>query len=278
LHLIPDWKSSGSAKTLVESWLGLNSGCFVTLVRKAVSSMGVFDGKIKTSRSVADPGTDYKLPQLGSLSYGAIKSMTALAGTTGADACLIQGNKWQQVLGQHTENLTQDHKLTIMGNRQEMVTGNHTHTIVGNTNTTHVGVHNHTNIAPRNDVFAHMRTENHAEQEQKNQPTGRMENTASSHANSGEESHTKGEEHMAIGVKFEATGLSMESKGINVGVHGISSEAKLMKHHSDLLEDKMQAFVSEVVPAKIKVAAMHAKAVAASLNAGLAANADSPFA
>ena len=137
--------------------------------------MSVFDGSIVTPRAVPDPFTDHLLPPPGALDYGSITSLTALAGTTGVDACLIQGDKWQQLVGNHTENVAMDHKLQITGNRAEQVTGNHQHTIVGTTNTTFVGVHNQTNIAPRNDTYNHTRTENHAESEHINQPTSQLE-------------------------------------------------------------------------------------------------------
>jgi len=247
--------------------------------------MGVFDGTVKIGRTVADPGTDHSLPPCGALSFGGIKAVTALSGTNGADACLITGNKWQQLNGKHTENVTMDHLLTIVGNRQEMVSGNHTHTIVGHTNATHVGVHNQTNVAPRNDTFVHTRTENHSEQEHQNQPTGRNEVTASEHTSTHEESHTKLEEHTATGFKFEAVGMNfetqvtnVESKMVNVGFHGISAEAKLMHHKSELFEERLQAFATDVVAVKLRAAVTHAKAIAADLNAGIAANLDSPFA
>src|SRR5580658_8770277 len=115
--------------------------------------MSVFEGAVKIGRDVADPGTDHLLPPSGALSFGAIKAVTGLSGTNGVDACLISGNKWQQLNGKHTENVTMDHLLTILGNRKEMVQGSHTGTIVGTTNQTHVGVHNQTNVAARNDTF-----------------------------------------------------------------------------------------------------------------------------
>jgi hypothetical protein len=240
--------------------------------------MSVFDKKVRVRRAVPDPRTDKNLPPSGALSWGGIKTVTALAGTTGVEGCLIQGNKWQELNGQHTENVSQHHLLKIGGNRQEMVVGNHAHTIVGATNNTHVGVHNSTNIAPRNDTFVHTRTEMHSEQEQQQQPTGRMELTTSEHTATENEKHTKLWEYTAIGIKLEAVGTSLESKAFGIGIHGINSEAKVMHHKSEVLEAKLQGFATEVVAAKLKAAGAHAKAIAANLNAGLAANADSPFA
>ena len=240
--------------------------------------MGVFDGSIVTPRAVPDPFTDHTLPPPGALDYSSITALTALAGTTGVDACLIQGDKWQQLVGNHTENVAIDHKLQITGNRSEQVTGNHQHTIVGTTNTTHVGVHNQTNVAPRNDTFNHVRTENHAEQEHQNQPTGRMESTNTEKTETKEEHHLKIDEWSVIQAKWEYTTFNLENKATNIAYNGISAEAKQFEHKSHLVETKLQAFATETVPAKLKAAGTHAKAILANLNAGLAGNTNSPTA
>ncbi len=59
--------------------------------------MGVFAASTKITRAVADPGTDDTLPSPGALSWGGITGVSALAGTTGADAKLVTGDRWQQV-------------------------------------------------------------------------------------------------------------------------------------------------------------------------------------
>jgi hypothetical protein len=62
----------------------------------------VFGGSTKISRAVADPGTDKTLPSSGSLSWGGITGASAVAGTTGADCKLVNGDRWQQVNGNHS--------------------------------------------------------------------------------------------------------------------------------------------------------------------------------
>jgi hypothetical protein len=240
--------------------------------------MSVFDGAVKIGRAVRDPGTDKKLPEVGSLSYGAIKSATALAGTTGVDACLIQGNKWQELKGQHTENVLQHHLLTIQGNRQEMVAGNHTHTIVGNTNTTHIGTHNHTNISPRNDTFVHTRTENHTEEEHQNQPTGRNDVASSENKDVEESKHFHGLEWNVIGVAFEVVGVKTEHKSVALDVTNVKADFEMMHAESKSFHQNLSALASDIHGGKLKVAATHAKAIGANICAGIAANLDSPFA
>lgn len=238
----------------------------------------VFAGEIIVPRAVADPGTDHSLPPSGSLSYGSITSLTALAGTDGVNTSLITGDKWQQLNGQHTENVSENHLLTIQGNRQEMISGDHTHTIVGNTNATHIGTHNQTNISPRNDTFAHTRTEVHSEEEHQQQPTGRKESTAEESTNTEKESHFKQFEYMVTGVSMEAKVVATEYKRVAVGVVNMGADFVVMKSSSKAFEENLGALASEVKGVKLKAAASHAKAVAANLNAGLAGNADSPLA
>ena len=240
--------------------------------------MSVFDGEVKVGRTVKDPATDHSLPAAGALSFGAVKSVSALSGTTGVDACLITGNKWQQLNGKHTENVSMDHLLQILGNRQELVAGNHQHTIVGTTTNTHVGVHNHTNVAPRNDTFAHTRTEIHSEQEHQQQPTGRLENTQTEHKDGQELVEMHAMKTEIVGIGMETTGLKTEYKRIAVDVVNMGADFKIMKTESGAFEENLKALAGDIKGGKLKAAATHVKAIGANLNAGIAGNADSPFA
>jgi hypothetical protein len=240
--------------------------------------MSVFDGAVKIGRAVRDPGTDKKLPPVGSLSYGAIKSVTALSGTTGVDACLIQGNKWQELKGQHTENVLQHHLLTIQGNRQEMVVGNHTHTIVGNTNTTQIGTHNQTNIAARNDTCVQPYTENHSQPDYKNQPTQTMGSASTEHQDKEEAKHFHGFEWNVIGTSVEVTGVKAEHKSVALDVTNVKADFEMMHAESKSFHQNLSALASDIHGGKLKAAATHAKAIGANICAGIAANLDSPFA
>jgi hypothetical protein len=132
--------------------------------------MGVFDARTKTVRAVSDPGTDDTLPPPGALSWGSITSASGLGGTTGADAKLVHGDRWQQVTGKQVENILVDFNTTIGGNQNHQVTGNQTlattgnvtRDVVGNLSTTvigaelrsNIGVQNHTHAAPRTNVHS----------------------------------------------------------------------------------------------------------------------------
>jgi len=75
--------------------------------------MGVFDNSVKIGRRVKDPSTDRTLPGPGSLSFGGITTVGALAGTTGVDCKLVHGDRWQEIKGNMTEHYTLNVNTTI---------------------------------------------------------------------------------------------------------------------------------------------------------------------
>jgi len=143
----------------------------------------VFDGKTKVGRAVPDPGTDDMLPSSGSLVFAAIATPAALAGTVGADAKLVHGDRWQQISGTITEfvsgsvltNITQDHTLNVTGNRTKQITGNHTENIVGNQNLTVVGPHNALYVSPKNDVHASPHNRVNSSAENQSEPSDKVQ-------------------------------------------------------------------------------------------------------
>jgi hypothetical protein len=101
--------------------------------------MGVFGKSTKVSRAVADPGTDDTLPSSGALSWGGITGVAAVAGTTGADAKLVKGDRWEQINGSLTHNCTANVKTTIFQNHTHIVMANQTLQTLGNVNKTNMG-------------------------------------------------------------------------------------------------------------------------------------------
>ena len=88
--------------------------------------MSVFAGDVQTPLAVKDPGTDYKLPSPGSLSYGGITSETALSSTNGVDTLLVAGNRDRQMNGNESTGIAQNRTHTVQGNQQKQVSGNKT--------------------------------------------------------------------------------------------------------------------------------------------------------
>ncbi len=94
--------------------------------------MSVFSGDIQTPLAVPDPGTDYKLPPPGSLSYGSITAQSALAGTNGVDTLLVAGNRDRQMNGNESTRITENRTHTVQGNQQKKVVGNKVENVIGN--------------------------------------------------------------------------------------------------------------------------------------------------
>jgi hypothetical protein len=122
--------------------------------------MAVFGGNAKITRAVNDPGTDDTLPSPGALSWGGITSASGVAGTTGAEAKLVHGDRWQQIDGAFTESVGADLKTTVMGGKTVTVTQDHNETVMGNTLQTMIGPQIVTNMNVRNETRAvtHLHT------------------------------------------------------------------------------------------------------------------------
>jgi len=81
--------------------------------------MGVFDANIKTKLKVADPLTDHTLPHPRSLTFKSITKTTALTGTKGAQCHLLHGDHWNEIKGNHIENIVQDQTIKVVGKHKE---------------------------------------------------------------------------------------------------------------------------------------------------------------
>jgi hypothetical protein len=232
-----------------------------------------------TENAKFDPSNDHKTPKLGSLNLGAMTSLTALAGTNGVSVSLVHGDEWNQMEGNQTENVLKYRKTTIKLNDKYTVNGDVINRVVGTTNDTRIGVHNQTNVAPRNDTFVSTRTEDHHQPEQKHQPTSKQEITSSSY-----ESHITQNKYIHIyvcmyDIKTDVVlGLQLGYSTLKGELGVIATKALIIKSQSNAMDAKFQAFVTKTTLTTILCAALQAKIIAFDGNAGIAANADSPFA
>lgn len=191
--------------------------------------MSVFDGNVKVGRKLSDPGTDKTLPPSGGLSFGAIKSPTALASTIGIDTKLVHGDRWQQIHGSHTENVNMNVMTTIQGNQDVTTTGNVTRTTVGNANHTVVGAELHTNVGVQNHTRLAPRVEVYAGSENKDEPDTHfhsIENWFRSHDVAAE----------ITAYKIEATIAAFEVKGYHLDIAPIKTEWEQIKDALQELE------------------------------------------
>lgn len=240
--------------------------------------MGVFNGSAETRRAVSDPGTDHSLPPAGALSYGAITSQAALAGTDGVDAVLVCGNSWINLFGNLTDNIHGCLKVTVFENHTHKTIGNYDCTVVGNTNDKRIGNHVSTNIAPRSDIYCHKRTEIHHQPECMHQPTSRYD----SGTNHFWSFHTGWTVCWFTGMTA-AAGLNLFAVYARaVGAYAQSSEFNLKRADTSVnwgeVNTNFHATMTDIKGLKLKAAGAHLKAMGGNLLAGVAFNTDSPWA
>ncbi len=241
-------------------------------------SNSTFGGTPKTVNGSFDPSADNKTPHLGSLDMAAMSSRTALADTTGIDVSLIHGDEWNQIMGNLTENVLNNHIFFVKLDENYTVNTNLVRRVNGTTNDTRVGVHNQTNIQPRNDIYMHTRSEVHYQPENREQKT---------------EDHDVGKTLLEFKEKhFEYNSLKIDVKNLsfefnwplNFEKHLLDCNGSIFSMDGSAIEvetkeikTSLGALGAEIKGGKVKAAATHLKAIAGNINAGIALNADSPF-
>src|SRR5215472_14467182 len=93
--------------------------------------MRVFDATTKVKTAVSDPLTDHKLLHPKSLSWGAITSPSAVAGTNGAHCDLVHGDQWHEIKGNHKQNIQQNQTIKVVGKHKETLVDSCYQNIIG---------------------------------------------------------------------------------------------------------------------------------------------------
>ncbi|HLH01926.1 MAG TPA: hypothetical protein VKX25_04090 [Bryobacteraceae bacterium] len=132
--------------------------------------MSVFDAANKTATVVKDPVTDRNLAPPASLSYGAIASVGALAGTNGVDTNLVFGNRDRQLNGNESTRITQNRSHQIGQNQIEKVGVNKTETTGGNYSETTYGATHTMNVGPTDETFVGTHTVQHKDNQVVEEP------------------------------------------------------------------------------------------------------------
>ena len=241
--------------------------------------MSAFNANVQTATQASAAANDSKPPALGSLGAGSMTSPAALAGTTGVDVRLIHGDCWDQIVGNYVVNILKNEATTITLNETRTVNGNLVNKVVGTTTDTRIGVHNQTNIAPRNDTYFHTRTEDHHQPEQIHQPTSQVnsQNTVAEYF----KEHTKFSSwyFSMVGIKMDLTPIVSLGFATLEGKLGVlATKALLLEKQSKALDAKYQAATTKFTLTAVLASMLWAKVIMFDGNAGVAANADSPFA
>ena len=243
--------------------------------------MGVFAGNTQIARRVADPITDDTLPSPGSLSWSAITTPAALAGTVGQDCMLVHGSVWRQIQGMETEFIGGDHMVTVMKTetytivKDQILTisGHRIRTVMGNTTDTTIGSHTGVQVGPDNKLNVGPNTETHCAPKAKTDPTSffdTISNIFFTYILNIEAALAKVEifvnytgftlsKFEAVVIKSEAVGMENSAEGGNLFLCGL--ENKL-----DALATRIQAIQPSIGASKLHIVASTIKTIVLGVN------------
>ena len=170
-----------------------------------------FNASPQTVNGNFQPANDNKTPKLGSLNLSAMSSSTALAGTTGVDAKLIHGDRWQQIDGNQTETINKNLITEIKEDETWTVDGNYTMTVKGTTNDTRQKDVKETYFADSHFEYWKEHTNIHHDQDHLINPTHTFDwlNVEGDYKN----------------VEFATMAVGIEAKGVSLEVAVTKGEA-----------------------------------------------------
>ena len=186
---------------------------------------------------------------LGSLAGGAaIATPTALAGTNGVDCKLIHGDRWQEINGNETDDITGNLMTTIDGDENRLLLGNLETTVMEKTKDDRFGLYLGQYFEGSTFNYFHTRTENHTAEEQEHQPTGHNEVTKEENKEKEKSYHFDLHKEDFAGfslggtlIKIEGTGTAAEVFGAKTGLGGIEATGLGWREKSEALETKLDA-------------------------------------
>src|SRR5215471_16732612 len=136
--------------------------------------MSVFDATIKVKTAASDPLTDHKLLHPKSLSWGAITSPSALAGTKGDHCELVHGDQWHEIKGNHKQNIQQNQTIKVVGKHKETLVESCYQNIIGPHTVLNNDVRNETRLG----VFTKTYGDNTKQEDHSGDITSQSTNTS----------------------------------------------------------------------------------------------------
>ncbi len=244
-----------------------------------------FGGSTLTNNGGFDPSSDHKTPALGSLNLSAMTSVSALAGTVGTDAKLIHGDRWQQIVGNETDFITQNYMLTVDGNETRLLLGNLETTVMGTTKDDRFDVLLHNLFAQSTYNYFNHRIENHTAPEQEHQPTehqevieGEQKEKTSSFEKTLHKEEIVGFFAGLTTTKVEVLIAAAEGFGGKVGMGGIEATGHGWKARGEALETKLDAFAAKLTGAEVEAGGPDSSIRPVFVGILVAVHIDSPFA
>ena len=196
--------------------------------------MPVFAADIQTPLAVKDPGTDYKLPPPGALTYAAITAETALAGTNGVDALLVAGNRDRQMNGNESTRITQDRSHTVGGNQQKLVSGNKNENVTGNMGQTTIGNVNRSIVGTTSDLHTGTHDVSHKADQHIDEPQKHFHNVVIKFFKAHEHHDEYTTYQLYCGQAVNFFGINTDVKGVQTAIIGAAAEKALASYDDHL--------------------------------------------
>ena len=193
---------------------------------------GVFDAAVATPTRDNGAANDHQLPAMNSLNLKAMTTATALAGTTGTDAKLIHGDRWQEIVGNLTENVSDDLTTHIFKNQTWTIDEDLKHKVSGKTTDTRVEDFKEYFLAETRSEYTLEHTEQHHDKDHVINPTHTFDilNVEGEYKNvdfavKATVIEAKGIVTDVTVAKAEAWGAGAEAWAVGVGAGGFKNEA-----------------------------------------------------
>jgi hypothetical protein len=197
--------------------------------------MSVFDATTKVKRAVSDPLSDHKLPHPKSLSWGAITSPSAVAGTNGAHCDLVHGDQWHEIKGNHNQNIQQNQTIKVVGKHKETLADSCYQNIIG----PHTVLNNNVRNETRLGVFTKTYGDNTKQEDQSGDITSQSSNTS------------KAQWKVAmVGANCSLNGINFNGSAINANIWPIHVDLK-GGHYLELVQKNEKMYAKNTIAALI---------------------------
>ncbi len=247
--------------------------------------MGVFDEAVKIATRKNAAAADKGLPGLGALDPKKMTDPQGVSGTTGIDAKLIHGDRWQEIKGNLTENIEKDLKTDIKENEEWTVHEKLTFAVNGKTEDTRgEEVFEYFHNESRFEYFL-GHTDLHHEQDHQINPTHKFDILNVECEAKNIEAKIAGTTIEGVGMiievavgKAEAKGAGAEAWGAKVGAGGFANEAVAIDVAEKELKAELKGMHDEITALNAHIGGPRTLIMPVRIGICIAIHVDSPWA
>ena len=247
--------------------------------------MDAFDADPKTATRSHGGANDHAAPPWKTMSPGGMNATGGLAGTTGIDAKLIHGDRWQQIDGKQTETINQDLVTHIKQNETWTVDEDLTVQINGTTEDNRIKEVNEYFHAISRFEYLHEHTDLHQEQDHTINPTHTFDILSTEIevknldvALKGASVEGKGAVVDVTAGKAEAWGFGAEAWGFSVGAGQFKNEAVALDIGEKELKERLHGIDQKIAALDSQVGGPRTLIMPVRVGICIAVHIDSPWA